>query len=218
VTRPSVEQIAELLDPNAYRMAGFGVVRMDANRRIARRQAAFGKAETILALFPQEQTGGDVREFEYLREMMIACDAPEPQRPQADIPTPVGVGEAWEAWAGAGGAFARACVDAVRQALSTPTVAQPDAWQGIETAPSMVPIIVRTVLGCVLMAHWDGCCSVNEDGNECGAWVARDEGVHPACWTHGMTWTSNEDGEPSDMPVAWLPAPPIQDHPIQDGE
>ena len=79
-------------------------------------------------------------------------------------------------------------------------------WRDIASAPrDNSHVIVRTALGRVFSAFM-GTPVVGESGDDL-AWTAADEGIHPPCWTDGICWSSNEDEEPSDPPVAWLPIP-----------
>jgi len=81
-------------------------------------------------------------------------------------------------------------------------------WEPIETAPSDTPVIVITAEGRIFKAIYKPGVAENEQGS-CGAWCTVEEtDPHPACWTDGMCWASNEDGVPSDAPAGWLPAPP----------
>jgi len=81
-------------------------------------------------------------------------------------------------------------------------------WKPIETAPSDTPVIVITAEGRIFKAIYKPGVAENEQGS-CGAWCTVEEtDPHPACWTDGMCWASNEDGVPSDAPAGWLPAPP----------
>ena len=96
---------------------------------------------------------------------------------------------------------------ASHRAASTVTP-QGAGWQtDMENVPFLKPVIVQTMSGCVFRAHY-GETTEDGDGRDCDTWAAEDEGIHPPCWTDGLCWASNEDGEPSDQPVKWLlPAP-----------
>lgn len=63
------------------------------------------------------------------------------------------------------------------------------------TPPAFEPVVVRTAAGRVFAAY------VGHNG----VWSAADLVVRPPCWTDGICWQSNEDGEPSDPVVAWWP-------------
>lgn len=60
--------------------------------------------------------------------------------------------------------------------------------------------------GAVIRAQYDNGL-INESGEDCWGWHASIEGVHPPCWTDGICWAENEDGEESVQPVAWMPFP-----------
>lgn len=89
-------------------------------------------------------------------------------------------------------------------ASTCPSFAPQEGWHPIISAPTDgTPIIVQTRCGAIFKAEAsDGVC---EEG---WAWIASDEGVHPRCWTNGVCWSENEDYEPSDPPILWIPAPP----------
>jgi hypothetical protein len=78
------------------------------------------------------------------------------------------------------------------------------AWENIRTAPrNETPVRVRTADGFELVARFiQG--FISEDEEDCGGWVAEEDGVHPDDWCDGVCWSSNSDGNPSDPPVAWL--------------
>jgi hypothetical protein len=81
----------------------------------------------------------------------------------------------------------------------------PTMWQSIDSAPTNTPVVVLTEglqsVVAVYMAF---------DETKL-AWQAHVEGNHPACWTDGVCWASNEDNEPSDPPKWWAPMPPEWD-------
>lgn len=81
-------------------------------------------------------------------------------------------------------------------------------WQPIETAPKYADTVkLRTASGAVLSGFWHDQL-LDSDGRECGGWASADGEEYPPCWTDGICWTVNEDGEPSDPPTHWAPARP----------
>lgn len=81
-------------------------------------------------------------------------------------------------------------------------------WQPIETAPrDETEIIGYTRGGSVVKMKLGGPFPMNDDGDEGYTWVAVNEGEHPSCWSDGVCWSSNEDGEPSDPPIYWVQPP-----------
>lgn len=80
------------------------------------------------------------------------------------------------------------------------------SFKDISTAPRDRTVIrVRTVGGLELDVSWFNGL-VNDNGEECGAWLSENVGDQPECWTDGICWEINEDGDPSDRPVSWRPA------------
>ena len=48
----------------------------------------------------------------------------------------------------------------------------------------------------------------DDDGNACGGWAfVEDEQEPPDCWTDGVCWEKNEDGEKSIEPTMWTELP-----------
>ena len=78
-------------------------------------------------------------------------------------------------------------------------------WQPIKTAPRDTPVVIRTELGRIFAARLMPDAAIDDDNNTCDAWGSEHEGLHPDCWTDGMCWTTNGDGDESDQPVSWLP-------------
>jgi hypothetical protein len=75
-------------------------------------------------------------------------------------------------------------------------------WRPIETAPrdgSRIVVITRG--GIALAAKWSSI------GDDFSTWIAVEDDMHPKCWTDGVCWESNEDGEQSDPPVWWTHLP-----------
>jgi len=81
--------------------------------------------------------------------------------------------------------------------------AEPRGWQPIETAPKDgTCVVMLTRGGSVVRA------SFGNLGDDAWTWIATNDDEHPKCWTDGACWESNEDDEPSDQPVYWMPLPP----------
>ncbi|CAM5194471.1 hypothetical protein BTHI11S_00354 [Bosea thiooxidans] len=81
-------------------------------------------------------------------------------------------------------------------------------WAQIRSAPKDGrDIEVLTSGGFEMKARWESRGFINEAGEDCGAWVASEEGKHPPCWSEGACWESNEDEMPSDPPIMWRPSP-----------
>lgn len=77
-----------------------------------------------------------------------------------------------------------------------------NGWRDISTAPrDGRHIAVLTESGSLVRAFWGW---VDDEL----AWMAVTEGEHPSCWTDGICWKSNADGERSDPPECWQPLPP----------
>ena len=73
-------------------------------------------------------------------------------------------------------------------------------WQPIADAPrDNTSVIVKTSSGSVFAASW------YDYTGEGAQWGADEEGLHPDCWTDGLCWYRNEDDEPSDQPIAFVP-------------
>jgi hypothetical protein len=79
-------------------------------------------------------------------------------------------------------------------------------WQPIETAPLDTAVKIKTLRGVEFYAIRDVYCET-ENGADCIAWREVDEGKAPSCWSDGVCWSENIDGEQSDMPVSWMPLP-----------
>ena len=45
----------------------------------------------------------------------------------------------------------------------------------------------------------------NTNGEKCGAWAFMLDQEPPPCWTDGVCWSSNENGEESIAPIEWKP-------------
>ncbi|MDE2471923.1 MAG: hypothetical protein KGL35_25150, partial [Bradyrhizobium sp.] len=60
----------------------------------------------------------------------------------------------------------------------------------MDTAPRDRHIIVLTECGSVVRAMWVVL------GDDAQGWGCVTEGEHPACWTDGFCWASNENEEP----------------------
>lgn len=79
-------------------------------------------------------------------------------------------------------------------------------WRDISTAPldgTMIAILTQG--GQLVKASYGYEYESNE--GPVGGWAALDYEPHPSCWTDGVCWASNADGEPSDQPALWRPLP-----------
>jgi len=45
----------------------------------------------------------------------------------------------------------------------------------------------------------------DDEEQSCCGWAFVEDQEPPLCWTDGVCWASNENGEPSVLPVAWKP-------------
>lgn len=99
---------------------------------------------------------------------------------------------------------AEAITKTIRAALTAPGM----KWQTIDSAPKDGTEIEVRIGRMIFPAKWEhGFLDDNE--KDCGGWVATEENHHPACWTSGVCWQTNEDGQLSEQPEYWrLPAPP----------
>lgn len=80
------------------------------------------------------------------------------------------------------------------------------AWRPIESAPRDCSHVLILTRGRWAFEAYFGESVEGEDG-ECWTWAAVHEGIHPPCWSGGLRWSVNEDGEPSDPPIGWMPLP-----------
>lgn len=76
-------------------------------------------------------------------------------------------------------------------------------WQPLETAPYSTPVRVK-VGGMTLLASLEPNASMSEMDTACDQWQAVNEGEHPPCWTDGACWESNDNGDCSLQPEAWM--------------
>ena len=79
-------------------------------------------------------------------------------------------------------------------------------WQPIETAPRDGTAIQADIPphGSDYVIAWvPG--YLDSDERECCAWVIVEDQEPPPCWTDGVCWESNEDGQPSAKPTRWKP-------------
>lgn len=112
---------------------------------------------------------------------------------------------------------------AAARAEAAPVVSAPsspgDGWEPIETAPrdNKTAIIVLTETGRIFKATYRFCVSENEHG-ECDAWCVDEDDPRPDCWTEGLCWAENEDGNPSDQPAYWKPLGPLPAAPSPGGD
>ena len=77
-------------------------------------------------------------------------------------------------------------------------------WRLIKSAPGDGTVItIRTKRGRILRASWQGGL-VDDQDNSCGGWFAEDVDTQPPCWSDGICWSENADGNESDQPVKWM--------------
>jgi hypothetical protein len=84
-------------------------------------------------------------------------------------------------------------------------------WQPIETAPKDGTAFQARIPGHGddnIIAWHTGLLGTNDE--DCGGWSFVEDQEPPPCWTDGICWAENEDGEQSVEPTHWklLPAPP----------
>ena len=78
-------------------------------------------------------------------------------------------------------------------------------WRPISEAPCNEPVKVRLGKGMVIVARLIPDGSMSSEEESCDQWVAEYEGEHPACWSGGACWETNEDEVSSLQPTAWMP-------------
>jgi hypothetical protein len=79
-----------------------------------------------------------------------------------------------------------------------------NGWHWMRTAPRDGTRIVVEAGGMVFPAFWgDGL--LNMRGEDVGGWHAAEEDKHPPCWSDGICWESNAEGQRSAQPEAWRP-------------
>lgn len=79
-------------------------------------------------------------------------------------------------------------------------------WQPIETAPKDGASFQARIPGHGednIIAWQNGL--IGSDGEDCGGWYFADDQEPPECWTGGICWAVNEDGQPSVQPTHWRP-------------
>lgn len=89
-------------------------------------------------------------------------------------------------------------------------------WYPIESAPKDGTLIQAKIPGhgSDNIIFWMDGLRDSED-LACGGWAfAHEDQEPPDCWTDGVCWEVNEDGESSAKPTHWTPLPP----PPQDQE
>jgi hypothetical protein len=88
------------------------------------------------------------------------------------------------------------------------------SWRPIETAPRDGTAIQARIPGngADNVIAWQADAFQNSNDEPCGGWAFVTEQEPPDCWTDGVCWEVNEDGEPSVQPVEWkpLPEPPAE--------
>jgi len=89
----------------------------------------------------------------------------------------------------------------------------PDAngWLPIETAPRTGKEIQARIPGHGednVIAWTDDLLDADE--RPCGSWQFTRDQEPPDCWTDGICWDQNEDGNPSIRPTHWKHLPAVQ--------
>jgi hypothetical protein len=106
-----------------------------------------------------------------------------------------------------------------QSSLSRPSGFDPGEWQPIETAPLDGTAIQARIPGHgsdnVIACH-DG--FLDSDGQDCASWVFVTEKEPPDCWTDGVCWEINEDGNASVKPTHWKPLAASCDTHPKDGD
>ena len=75
-------------------------------------------------------------------------------------------------------------------------------WQPIATAPKDGTAFLALVNGASYVIAWtDGL--MNSDEDDCGGWYIADAEEPPDCWTDGVCWEVNGDGQRSAQPTGW---------------
>ena len=91
-------------------------------------------------------------------------------------------------------------------------------WMSIESAPRDGTAILAEIPGhgsdCVIA--WSGGL-LDSNGDECGGWEYL-EGEPPECWTDGVCWEVNAEGQKSMHPTRWKPLAHPLPLPRQEGE
>jgi hypothetical protein len=87
---------------------------------------------------------------------------------------------------------------------ATATASVREDWRDdTDNAPYDTPVLVR-VGDMTFIAKLIPDAGMREDETSCDQWVAVNEGEHPPCWSGGACWDSNEDGDRSIQPYAWM--------------
>lgn len=79
-------------------------------------------------------------------------------------------------------------------------------WQTMETAPKDGTAIQADIPGngadniIAWLPGW-----VDDNDRSCGGWVFLEDQEPPACWSDGVCWEKNSEGEKSVQPTRWKP-------------
>lgn len=81
-------------------------------------------------------------------------------------------------------------------------------WQPIDTAPRDGTAFQAKIPGngSDNIIAWAGGL-LDGQGEPCGGWQFVEDQEPPDCWTDGICWAVNEDGEPSVQPTHWKALP-----------
>jgi len=93
----------------------------------------------------------------------------------------------------------------------------PSEWRPIETAPKDGTAIQARIPGhgSDNIIAWTNSL-LDEDEDECGGWYFVEDQEPPDCWTDGVCWASNAEGNHSIEPTHWKALPLTEETPDAD--